>query len=380
MKKYYLMSPGPTTIPQEVNLAEAQAIIHHRTPQYEIIFNEVTGGLKHLFCTENDLFTFASSGTGAMEAAVVNLLSEGDTALVIRGGKFGERWGEICNTYKINVIPINVEWGYSVSPAEILSQLKLHPEIKAVFTTLCETSTAVLTDIKSIGEIIQNTEAVLVVDAISGMGVEEFYTDDWGVDVVIVGSQKGLMIPPGLAFASVSKKAWGVVEKSKLPKFYFSFLSAKKLLSKNQTPYTPAVSLVIALAEALKMMKNEGLENIWKRHKILAQATRAGIEGLGLKLFSKSPASGLTALSVPEGIDGEKIVKRFFSDHRITVAEGQDHLKGKICRIAHMGYCGRFDVITALSALEMILANMGYKFEPGEGVGAALKVFIANPD
>lgn len=375
MKKSYIMSPGPTSVPPQVSLAEAKPIIHHRTPAYEEIFKQVNDDLKYLFQTSNDVLTFASSGTGAMEASIVNLLSAGDTALVIRGGKFGERWGNLCEAYGVNFIPIDVEWGTAVDPALIKEKLNAHPEIKAVFTTLCETSTATLTDIAAIGNLVKDHQAVLVVDAISAMGVDKFLVDEWNVDLSVVGSQKGLMIPPGLAFASVSEKAWALTRTSTLPKFYFSFKAAKKSLPL-QTPYTPAVSLIYALAQALQLIREETMEKVWLRHDRLARGARAGVRALGLELLSKSPANGVTAILAPNGINGDEIKKRFEKDHGIIVAEGQDHLKGKIVRIAHMGYADTFDVITTISALEMILNNLGYQFEPGSGIRAAEEVLM----
>lgn len=372
-KKYYLMSPGPTSIPHEVSLEEARPIIHHRTAAYEDIFRRVNEDLKYLFQTQSDVFTFASSGTGAMEAAIANLLSAGDTVLVVRGGKFGERWGKICKAYGVEFVPIDVKWGCAVTPTEIEDKLKQNPNIKAVFTQLCETSTATLMPIKEIGEVVAKTSACLVVDAVSGLAVDEFKMDEWQVDVVVVGSQKGLMIPPGLSFIALSPKAWEMAKNSNLPKFYFSLEAAKKALKSGQTPYTPAVSLIYALRKALDLIKQETIEQVWKRHAVLAQATRAGITALGLQLLSKNPANGLTAAFGPEQNDGETIIKKY-QQLGITVAKGQDSLKGKIFRIAHMGYSDTFDVITALAALEMILMEMGYKFELGAGVKAAEEI------
>jgi len=370
--KKYLLSPGPTSVPPEVSLAAAKPIIHHRTQAYEEIFRKVNVDLRYIFQTQNDVFTFASSGTGAMEAAVANLLSTNDTALVVRAGKFGERWGKLCQAYGVNFIPLDIEWGCAVSPGDIEDKLKKNPEIKAVFTQLCETSTATVMPIKEIGKVVAKTNTCLVVDAISGLGVDEFRMDEWNVDVTVVSSQKGLMTPPGLAFAAVSPKAWEMVKVSNLPKFYFSFEAAKKALETEQTPYTPAISLIYALREALDLIKQETIEHAWKRHEILAQAVRAGITALGLQLLSKSPANGVTAVFGPNN-DSETIVKKY-RELGITVAGGQEHLKGKIFRIAHMGYADRFDVITAISALEMILIDIGYEFKIGAGIKAAEEV------
>ncbi|MFH1777186.1 MAG: alanine--glyoxylate aminotransferase family protein [Candidatus Omnitrophota bacterium] len=375
MQKNYLMTPGPTPVPPEVLTAMARPIIHHRTPQYEKIFKEVNDNLKYVFRTTNDILTFASSGTGAMEAAVVNLLSRSDKVLVISGGKFGQRWAEICNTYSLDVKIIDVPCGDSVDPGEVKAYLDKCPDIKVVFTTYCETSTGAVTDIQRISQILKNTQAIIVVDAISAFAGMELLTDEWGIDVVVVGSQKGLMIPPGLSFCSVSKKAWERVSTSKLPKYYFDFKRAKKALDKNTTAYTPAISLTVALNEALKIIKTEGLENALLRHKMLARACRRAMNTLNLQIFAKNPADVVTSVKVPEGIDGAKLVKTMREKYGVSIAGGQEELKGKIFRIAHMGYMDKFDLVVAVSCLEIVLSELGYKIEFGQGVGALEEVF-----
>ena len=377
MKKEYLLTPGPTPLPPQVSLAMAKPIIHHRTPQFQEILKEASLGLKWAFQTGNDVFIISSSGTGAMEAAVINLLSSGDTALVVQGGKFGERWTEIAKAYGINAEVIDVEWGKAVSPAEISKRLKANPQIKAVFTTLCETSTGVDNDIQAIAAVVKETPAVLVVDAISGLGAVDLKTDAWGVDVVVSGSQKGLMLPPGLGLICLSAKAWKLVESSKSSRYYLDLRKAKKALDKNDTPFTSSITLIIALNEALKMMQQDGLENIFKRHKVMADATRAAVRALGLELFAPSAASdGVTAGKVPAGIDGEKLVKTMRDTYGVTIAGGQAELKGKIFRIAHMGYIAESDIIMGITCLEKVLTQMGYKFTLGAGVKAAEEVFL----
>lgn len=377
MRKNYLLTPGPTPLPPQVCEAMSRPIIHHRTPQFQAILKEAAEGLKYVFQTGGDVFILTSSGTGAMEAAVANLLSPGDTALAIQGGKFGERWTELCQAYGITAEVINVEWGKAVDPAEIEKKLKANPKIKAVFTTFCETSTGVVTDIEAIGKIVKDSGAVLVVDAISGLGAIDLKTDAWSVDVCVSGSQKGLMLPPGLAFISVSQKAWGLISASKSPRYYFDLKEAKKAFEKADTPFTPAITLIIALNEALKMMKQEGLENIFLRHKKMADATRAAAKALGLELFAPSAASDVvTAVKVPAGIDGEKLVKAMRDTYGVTIAGGQAELKGKVFRFAHMGFMEEFDIIAGLSCLEKVLAQMGYKFQLGAGVKAAQEVFL----
>lgn len=377
MRKEYLLTPGPTPVPPEALLAMAKPIIHHRTPQYRAIFKEVNEDLKYVFQTKGDVFTFASSGTGAMEASVVNLLSAGDKAITVEGGKFGERWTELCKAYGAQPIVIKVENGKAVDPNAIGDALSKDENIKAVFTTLCETSTGVVNDIKAIAEATAKTKAVLVVDAISGLGSCELKTDEWGVDCVVCGSQKGLMIPPGLGLISVSEKAWKLIEVSSLPKYYFDLKAAKKAIKDDDTPYTPAISLVIALREALKLIKQEGLAQVIARHKKLAEATRRGMLALGLKLFSESPSDAVTAVIMPQGVDGEKFVKTLRDKYGVSIAGGQSELKGKIFRIAHLGYMNEFDVIVGVSAIEIALAEFGYKLTLGAGVKAAEEALIS---
>lgn len=377
MKKNYLLTPGPTPLPPEICEALSKPIIHHRTPGFQAILKEVSENLKSVFQTKQDVFILTSSGTGAMEAAVVNLLSWGDKALVVQGGKFGERWTELCEAYGIKPIVINVEWGQALDPQVLKEYLDRDPAIKAVFATLCETSTGVAFDIKGFGQIMKDTQAVLVVDAISGLGAVDFQMDAWSVDVVVSGSQKGLMLPPGLSFISASKKAWRLVEESKCPKYYFDLKAAKKAYDKTDTPFTPAIGLVIALNEALKMIRAEGLENIFEHHKRMAQAVRAAVKALGLELYAPQAGSdAVTSVNVPAGIDGEKLVKIMRDDYGVAFAGGQGAGKGKIFRIAHMGYIGEFDIIVGISCLEKVLKKLGVDFEFGAGVKAAQEALL----
>jgi aspartate aminotransferase-like enzyme len=377
VKKNYLLTPGPTPLPPEVCEALSRPIIHHRTPQFQAVLKEVSENLKNIFQTKNDVFILASSGTGAMEAAVVNLLSWGDKALVVQGGKFGERWTELCQAYGIKSIVSDVEWGRALEPRVLKEYLTKESGIKAVFSTLCETSTGVVFDLKSLSAVVKETEAVLVVDAISGLGAIDLEMDAWDLDVVVSGSQKGFMLPPGLGFISVSKKAWKLVEASKCPRYYFDLKKAKKALEKTDTPFTPAIGLVIALGVALKTMLGEGLSHIFERHRKLAEATRAAMRALGLELFAPNAASdAVTAVKVPGGIDGEKLVKTMRDEYGVTIAGGQGEMKGKLFRIAHMGYIGEFDIILGISCLEKVLKKMGYGFDFGAGVKAAQEVLL----
>ncbi len=370
MEKKYLFSPGPTMLPPEVLLKMAEPIMHHREPEFEKIFSEIRSGLKYLFQTKNEVLVFTSSGTGAMEGAVSNILSRGDKALVIRGGKFGERWGEICKAFGIEFIPIDVEWGRAVEPELIKKALESDTAIRAVYTQASETSTGVKHPIQEIAEIVKRYEdKVIVVDAITGIGVFDLPMDRWGIDVLVSGSQKALMLPPGLAFVALSEKAWKLVDRSDLPKYYFDFKKELKSTLKNQSSFTPAISLFVGLRESLNMIQKEGLEALFRRHEKLARGTREAVKALGLELYAPdSPSNAVTAVKIPEGIDGERLKDLFFERFGITVAEGQDRAKGKIIRIAHLGYYDRLDMVMVISALEMLLKEMGHRFELGSGV------------
>lgn len=351
MDKKLLLTPGPTPVPQEIQNEMSKPIIHHRTPQYQEIFSQANESLKKIFKTKQDVLTFTSSGTGAMESSIVNTLSKGDKAIVVRGGKFGERFAEICQAYGVMVIPVDIEWGTAPEPSQIEKLLNDNKDIKAVFLNLCETSTATVYDIKSIGSIVSKTNAILVVDVISGLGSDEFKMDEWHVDIAVGGSQKGLMIPPGLAFCAVSNKAWDMCDKSNLPKYYYEFKKYKKSIEKKDVPFTPAITLEIGLKKSLSMIEKEGIDAFIKRHKTDAEYTRKSIKEMSLELFSKSPSDAVTAVKVPEGVDGSALIKALKSKG-ITFAGGQAHLKGKIFRIAHMGGITRADLEYALGVLK----------------------------
>ncbi|MFA5088482.1 MAG: alanine--glyoxylate aminotransferase family protein [Candidatus Omnitrophota bacterium] len=375
MKRNLLLTPGPTQVPPQICEVLGRPIIHHRTPQFQASLKEAIEGLKYVFQTQNDIFLFASSGTGAMEASVCNLLSPGDKAVTVECGKFGERWTELCRAYGAQPQVIEVQWGKVVQPGQIRDALSADKKIKAVFITQSETSTGVTTDVKAIAEVVQKTDAVLVVDAVSALGILDLQTDQWGVDVVASASHKGLMLPPGLSFVSVSKKALALVEKATSPRYYFDFRKAKKAADKIDTPFTPAIGLVIALNESLRFFKEKGLSNLFSHYERLAKATRAGVKGLGLSLFPEESciSNVLTAFNVPEGIDGGKLVKQMRDTYGITTAGGQGYLKGKIIRMAHMGCLDEYDILAGLSCLEKVLNEMGYKFSLGAGVSAAQK-------
>lgn len=380
MLKRYVFAPGPTPVPPEVLLAMAQPIIHHRAPEFASIFGEVREDLKWLFQTRNDVLMLASSGTGGMEGSVSNFLSPGDKALVINGGKFGERWGKIGKTFGVQVIEIKVEWGQSVDPQAVADALKNDPAIKAVYMQASETSTGVAHDAKAIAEIVKDyEETILVVDAITALGVIDIKTDEWGLDVVITGSQKALMLPPGMAFVSVSEKAWKLADKAKNASFYFNFKKEREAQTKNQTAYTPAVSMVFGLKEVLRMLKAEGLEAVFARQARMAQATREGLKAAGLTIYPKgTPSDALTAINAPDGVDGQAIYKNLRVQYGITAAGGQDQLKGKIFRLSHMGYIDTFDVIMAIAAVEMVLKGLGHPVKLGSGVGRAQELLLVS--
>ncbi len=372
--KRRLFTPGPTPLPEEVRLSQAREIVHHRGKDFAEIFKEVRQGLKYVFQTEEEVFVFTASGTGAMEAAVANLLASEDRVLVIKGGKFGERWAEIATAFGVQVIPLDVKWGSAPDPSLIKKKLTAHPEIKGVFTQLVETSTGAVYDIKAIAEAVRPTEAILVVDAISGLGAQFLPTNEWEIDVVIGGSQKALMIPPGLAFVTLSPKAWNFVENSHTPRYYWDFKKVRKALDKNQTPYTPAVSLICALRESLSLIKKEGWGNVLARHARLAEATRRAALALGLKIFSKVPSNVLTAIEVPPGINANELRTMMRDGYGVQVAGGQEELRGKIIRIAHLGWMDRSDMVAAIFSLEMSLSKLGYPVALGKGIAAAEEV------
>ena len=378
IKKYYLLSPGPTPIPEDVLSIAAEPIIHHRTPEFSKIFMEVTDNLKYVFGTKEDVYILTSSGTGAMEAAVVNLFSPGDKVITINAGKFGERWGNLCKAYGIVTKEIVLEWGADYTKEQLEAELKANPDAKAVLTQLSETSTGAVYDIQGFAEVVSKTGAILVVDGISGLGVMPCPMDDWKVDVFLSGSQKSFMTPPGLAYLALSPKAWKMVETAKCPKFYFDVKKAKKNLENKTTPWTPGISLIMQQKKALDRIKGMGLEALFKHHQVLGDATRAGVKALGLQLLAKSPGNILTAVKTPEGVDGSKLVKTMQGKYMAYIAGAQDPNKGKFFRIAHLGYMGGFDIITALSALEMTLKDLNHPLDMGASIKAAQTVLREN--
>jgi aspartate aminotransferase-like enzyme len=377
MIKQYLLSPGPTPIPNEVQLAMAQTMIHHRTPEFAVVLEEARQGLKTLFGAGNDVIILASSGTGAMEAAVANLFSPEDKVVVVNGGKFGERWLRICRAFGLEVVEIAVEWGKAVAVSEVEKALQAHPDAKGVLVQASETSTTTLHPVREIAALTRDNGPLLLVDGVTAVGVLSVPMDEWGIDVLVTGSQKAMMLPPGLAFIGLSDRAWQRTRESTSPRFYFDLESERKGQAKGSTAYTPAVSLVFGLCAALKLMREEGLDRVYARHDRMARATRAAVTAMGLELLSPdNPSPAATGLYVPEGADGDALLDYLRARMGVTLAEGQDHLQGKVIRIAHVGHMGSFDVITAISALEMAFRKFDLPVTLGRGVAAAQEILM----
>lgn len=378
--KLILMIPGPTPVPEQALLALAKHPIGHRSSEFTPIMGEVFQNLKWLHQTQNDVLVLASSGTGAMEAGIINFLSPGDRVLVGSNGKFGERWGEVCQAYGLNAEIITAEWGKPLDTEQFREKLEADTEkqIKAVIVTHSETSTGVLNDLETINRHVKaHGEALIIVDAVTSLGAVNLPIDEWGIDVVASGSQKGYMIPPGLAFVSVSAKAWEAYKTAKLPKYYLDLGKYRKDAAKNSFPFTPPVNLIVALQTTLQMMQKEGLENIFARHQRLKNATREAVKALSLPLFAPDNAASpaITAVA-PVQVESEQIRKVLKKRYDIAMAGGQDHLKGKIFRIGHLGFVSDRDILTAIASLEAALLELGYDaFTPGAGVAAAAKVF-----
>ena len=337
MKEFLLLTPGPTSVPARILEKTALPVIHHRTKEYQAILERVNANLQKVFLTKHPVLTFASSGTGAMEGSITNCLSKGDTVLSFSSGKWGERYRDIARAYGLDVKSFEKKYGEAIDPAEVADALKKNPSTKAVLIALCETSTAVVHPIEAIAKLTRGSDVLLMVDAISGLLCDPLKMDEWGIDVVVCGSQKGFMLPPGLSFVALNEKAQKALTKSNFPKYYFNFIDTIKALKKNDTPFTPAVSLVRGLEEALLMVLGEGLENVWKRHEKVANFVRNKVSELGLELFAKTPSNGLTAIVMPDGISSGDIINYMRDTHHVVVADGQGELQGKLIRFAHMG-------------------------------------------
>lgn len=373
--KYRLLAPGPTPVPDRVLLKMSHTLIHHRTPVFEAAFAEARKGLQWLMQTEYDVITLAASGTGTFEAAMQNFFSPGEQIITIGGGKFGERWGQMGRQLGLDVIEIDVDWGMAVTVEAVQSALDEYPNVKGVICVGSETSTGVRHPYEDLAKLVKDREdTIFLLDGITAVGVWDISPERDGIDVLVTGSQKALMLPPGLGFMAVSPKAWARNAKGTCPHYYFDLAKERKALQKGlgQTAYTPGVSLIIGLTEAIKMMQEEGLEAMFARHDRMARATRAGVDALGLKRLAEVPAASVTSVWAPEAIAKNAVVTGMRDRANITIAGGQDDLKGRIFRLAHLGYFDELDICTTLSALEIILRQEGYTdFEPGASIAAA---------
>jgi serine---pyruvate transaminase len=375
-----LMTPGPTPVPPSVLLAQGSPLVYHRGPGYGRLLREVTAGLKAMLETEGDVLVFTSSGTGGLESAVANLFSPGDRVVVPVAGYFGERFAKIAEAFGLDVRRIDSEWGTAAKADELADALAEAPT-KGVLAQHSETSTGVIHDIEALGKVTKEAGALFVVDVISSLGAVPYRGDAWGVDVAVGGSQKALGATPGIAFVSVSEAAWAATREAKNPRFYFDWAAYKQSydLPDPESPWTPAISLMLGLREALRLFQDEGQKAVLERHRILAEATKEGVRALGLDLDGEHPERGwaVTAVRAPEGIDGNELVARIRKDHGIILAPGQGPLKGKVFRIGHLGHYDRFDIVRCLAALELTLEAMGYPTKRGAAVAAAEGVFAS---
>lgn len=371
-----LLTPGPTPVPPETLLELAKPVVYHRTPQFRQILAQALADLQYVYRTKNPVIPLTCSGTGALEAALVNCCPAGSKIICLITGRFGERWRSIARAFGVEVVAVSVPAGQVVAPEQLARALADHPDVVAVCSTLCETSTGVANDVEAYGRLVAPTPAVLLVDAISALGAMKCLTDDWHIDVCVTGSQKALMLPPGLAFVAVSDTAWKTIERHSSPRtFYFDLKKAREKLTGPDTPFTPAHTLISALAVSLQKIRTEGIENIWARQAVNAAAARAGFQAMGLELFAARPADAVTVVRVPPGMDGIKLLARLEEEYGLKLAGGQDSLKGKIIRLGHMGYIDRFDVLAALSGVELVLLELGHPVTPGSGLSAAQRVF-----
>lgn len=372
-----LRIPGPTPVPPQVQRAASKPMISHRSDSFRAIMHRVQSGMQKLFQTKSDIAIITGSGTSAMEAAMASLVSPNTPVLVLVGGKFGERWQELAQAYGCDMTVLPYTYGKGVDPADVDEALQANPDIEIVFATQNESSTAVLNDIQGIAEVTNKRDVLLVVDAVSGLGGAPLPMDEWGVDVVVTGSQKCLMLPPGLAFAAASERAWKRMEQAEAPSYYLDLLAYRRSAQKGETPYTPNVSLFFALDEALQAVEREGLDNIFARHLLMRNMVRAGIRALELPLYvdEKWASPTLTAVQTTSTLNVEGLRKVVSSECQVILSGGQGELKGEIFRIGHMGYATPLDMITTLAAIEVGLQRIGYDVELGSGVAAAQEVW-----
>lgn len=358
-----LRTPGPIPCPDEILEASAKQMINHRGPEFQDLVNNITQGLKKVYRTKNDVLTLTGSGTGSMEAAIVNTLSPGDTVLSVSIGVFGDRFAQIAEAYGAKVEKLTFPWGNAIDPDILQDTLSKNPDIKAVLVTHNETSTGVTNDLEKVAKVVKESDKLLIVDAISSLSSLPFYTDDWGCDVVVAGSQKGWMVAPGLSFISMSDRAWAAFEESKMPKFYWDVGKAKTYLDRGQTPWTPAVAIMYGLEISLKMIVDEGLENVYARHKEMGDTVRNGVKNIGLDLFANESCASntVTSVHIPEGIEAKELLGTLRTDYNVVIAGGQGSLDGKIMRIGHMGQVPMTDLDEALGSLKAGLDKVGFQ-------------------
>ena len=371
-----LFTPGPTPVPEETLLELAKPVTYHRSAESKAILAEMTEDLKYVFQTVNPVLTLTASGTGGMDAAINTAIAPGEKVILLTAGRWGERWKNILKVYGANAVVVEVPYGQVVTPAMLEAALAANPDAVAVCATLSETSTGVGHDLEAFGKLVAKTSAILIVDGISGLGAMECRVDAWHLDIVVTGSQKALMLPPGLAFVSVSDKAWKKIEAVAPRSFYLDLRRYKKAILESDTPFTPANTLIKAQRLSLKRIRAEGIENLWARHAKMAAACRAAVAAMGLELFPVRPNSGLTVIKVPAGVDGSAVLKKMEKTHGYKLADGQDAMKGTIWRLSHMGYTDAFDVLGAVAALELILLEVGFPVTPGVGVTAFQKAMV----
>jgi serine---pyruvate transaminase len=370
-----LLMPGPSPVPEETLIELAKPVGYHRSAEAKKIVTEVVQGLQTIFCTKNPVMPLTCSGTGSLEAALVNVAAAGQKVIVGVAGKFGERWRNIAKAFGIDAISVEVPYGKVVTPEMFEKALAAHPDAVAVCTTQSETSTGVVHDMPAIGKIVGRTPSLLLCDGISSIGAMECRTDAWQIDVCCTGSQKALMMPPGLAFITVSDKAWTVIDKNPAPRsFYFNLPKARKSIADFDTPFTPAHTLLKAMRVSVGRILAEGIENVWKRQALHAEAARAGMVALGLRIFPEPPSNALTVAAMPANLDSSEVLRRMEKEFGLKLANGQDSLKGKIVRLGHLGYIDRFDILAAIAGLEVVLRDLGHPLEIGAGVAACQRV------
>lgn len=376
MNRQFLLAPGPTPVPEEARLAMAKSLIHHRGQEFRVVFGEVRERLQWLFETEQSVLTVTASGTGTFEAAMINFTRRSDTIVSIGGGKFGERWGDVGRAYGMNVVDVDVPWGEAVDPQQVADALEAHPDCAMVTLTASETSTGVLHPFEEIAQVVHDhSDALFAVDGITAVGVHRVPMDAAGIDILVAGSQKAFGIPPGLGFVAASERAWERAADSDHPRYYFDLAREKKRQADDQTAFTPGITQIIAAQVVLRMMAEEGRDALIERHRVNAEATRTAVQALGLELLASRPANSVSAVLVPDTLSAPAVVKTMLDSHGAIIAGGQGELKPRLFRIGHIGFFDRSDILTALSALELTLAELDWEVEPGTAVGAAQRVY-----